>query len=85
MFRETRVEPGPGCLSPVGGWAIASADVSMTVEDSVAVLSDLRRARRKQRVAEIHWIDAFYQVYVTGLVVGGRRRAAVGTSSATRS
>ena len=41
----------------------------MTVEESVAVLSDLRRARRKQRVAEIHWIDAFYQVYVTAIVV----------------
>ena len=41
----------------------------MTVEDSVAVLSDLRRARRKQRITEIHWIDAFYQVYVTGIVV----------------
>jgi len=41
----------------------------MTVEDSVAVLSELRRARRKQRITEIHWIDAFYQVYVTGVVV----------------
>jgi hypothetical protein len=40
----------------------------MTVAESAAVVGDLRRARRKQRVASIHWIDALYQVYVTGLV-----------------
>lgn len=40
----------------------------MTIEDSVGVLADLRRARRKQRVAAIHWVDALYQVYVTGLL-----------------
>ncbi|MEZ5137468.1 MAG: hypothetical protein R2711_01395 [Acidimicrobiales bacterium] len=42
--------------------------MSMTVEQSAAVLADLRRARRKQRVAAIHWVDALYQVYVTGIV-----------------
>jgi len=40
----------------------------MTLADSAAVVGDLRRARRKQRVATIHWVDALYQVYVTGLI-----------------
>ncbi|MCU1352452.1 MAG: hypothetical protein JWM05_1661 [Acidimicrobiales bacterium] len=40
----------------------------MTVSESAAVVGDLRRARRKHRVEEIHWVDAFYQVYITGLV-----------------
>lgn len=41
----------------------------MTVAASAAVVGDLRRARRKQRVAAIHWVDALYQVYLTALVV----------------
>ena len=40
----------------------------MTLAESAAVVGDLRRARRKQRVAAIHWVDALYQVYITGLV-----------------
>lgn len=40
----------------------------MTLAESSAVVGELRRARRKQRVAAIHWVDALYQVYVTGLV-----------------
>lgn len=28
----------------------------------------LRRARRQRRVAEVHWVDALYKVYVAGLV-----------------
>ena len=40
----------------------------MTVAQSAVVVGDLRRARRKQRVAAIHWVDALYQVYITGLV-----------------
>ena len=40
----------------------------MTLAESAAVVGDLRRARRKQRVSAIHWVDALYQVYVTGLV-----------------
>ncbi len=35
--------------------------------DGAAVLAELRRARRRQRVAEIHWVDAFYQVYITAI------------------
>jgi hypothetical protein len=35
----------------------------------ISVVDDLRRARRKQRIAEIHWIDALYQVYLVGIAV----------------
>ena len=34
----------------------------------VSVIGDLRRARRRQRIAEIHWIDALYQVYLVAIV-----------------
>lgn len=40
----------------------------LTAADSAAVLADLRRTRRRQRVAAIHWVDALYQVYITGLL-----------------
>ncbi len=36
--------------------------------DGGSVLAELRRARRRQRVARIHWVDAFYQVYITAIV-----------------
>ncbi|NLD76773.1 MAG: hypothetical protein GX643_08905, partial [Acidimicrobiales bacterium] len=42
--------------------------MSMTVAESAQVIGDLRRARRRQRVAAIHWVDALYQVYITALV-----------------
>lgn len=42
--------------------------MSLTVAESAEVIAALRRARRKQRVAKIHWVDALYQVYVTGIV-----------------
>jgi hypothetical protein len=42
--------------------------VSLTLAESASVVAELRRARRRQRVAAIHWIDALYQVYVTALV-----------------
>ncbi|MFN8017497.1 MAG: hypothetical protein U0P45_05180 [Acidimicrobiales bacterium] len=42
--------------------------MSMTVAESSAIVAELRRARRKQRVASIHWVDALYQVYITGIV-----------------
>jgi hypothetical protein len=32
-------------------------------------VAELRRTRRKQRVAKIHWVDALYQVYITALAV----------------
>jgi hypothetical protein len=43
--------------------------VAVALPVPVSVLEDLRRARRKQRVAEIHWIDALYQVYLVGIAV----------------
>ncbi|MCB0975835.1 MAG: hypothetical protein KDB02_00105 [Acidimicrobiales bacterium] len=42
--------------------------MSLSRAESIAVVGDLRRARRRQRVAEIHWIDAMYQVYITGII-----------------
>ncbi len=36
--------------------------------DPAAALADLRSARRRKRVADIHWIDALYQVYLAALV-----------------
>ena len=38
------------------------------VEAGSEALHDLRRARRQNRLAEVHWIDALYRVYMTGLV-----------------
>jgi hypothetical protein len=40
----------------------------LTAAESAVVIGDLRRARRRQRVAALHWVDALYQVYVTALV-----------------
>lgn len=31
-------------------------------------LAELRRARRSRRVAEVHWVDALYRVYITALL-----------------
>ena len=47
---------------------LASITVHLSPAESAAVVGDLRRARRRQRVASIHWIDALYQVYVTGIL-----------------
>lgn len=47
---------------------LASGNVSLTAAQSAAVIGDLRRARRRQRVAALHWVDALYQVYMTALV-----------------
>jgi len=35
--------------------------------DVIAALADLRRARRRNRLRTVHWIDALYRVYLTGL------------------
>ena len=42
--------------------------MSLSAAQSAVVIGDLRRARRRQRVAAIHWVDALYQVYITALV-----------------
>ena len=39
--------------------------------DSIAALAALRSARRRNRVAKIHWVDALYQVYLTAIFGGG--------------
>jgi hypothetical protein len=36
--------------------------------DLEGALVDWRQFRRKKRVADIHWIDAFYQAYLTGIL-----------------
>src|SRR4051794_32269648 len=38
--------------------------------DLEAALVDFRKARRRKRVADIHWIDALYQAYLTALLGG---------------
>lgn len=40
-----------------------------TLPVPLEVVADLRRARRRQRVAAIHWVDALYQVYISGIGV----------------
>lgn len=36
--------------------------------DLEGALGDWRQFRRRKRVADIHWIDAFYQAYLTGII-----------------
>lgn len=43
----------------------------VTPAESIAALKELRAARRRKRVAGIHWIDALYQVYLTAIFGGG--------------
>src|SRR5258705_11930966 len=38
--------------------------------DLEAALADFRRARRRKRLADIHWIDALYQAYLAALLGG---------------
>jgi hypothetical protein len=42
--------------------------VHLSAADSAQIIGELRRTRRRQRVASIHWVDALYQVYITGLL-----------------
>jgi hypothetical protein len=54
--------------------------------DLEGALVDWRQFRRKKRVADIHWIDAFYQAYLTGiigLVVVALASSAIGDDLAT--
>ena len=39
----------------------------MTDVDPNEALSELRQTRRRNRLAEVHWIDALYRVYMVGL------------------
>ena len=38
--------------------------------DLEAALAAFRKARRRKRVADVHWIDALYQAYLTALLGG---------------
>src|SRR6478735_11161714 len=60
-----RVRPGRSGIGPQPDSPLASTAVSAA---DLEVLADLRRARRKQRVAAIHWVDALYQVYITAIL-----------------
>lgn len=44
-----------------------AADVEAVLPVDGAAVDDLRRARRRRRVADIHWVDALYRAYVAGL------------------
>lgn len=56
--------------------------------DLEGALDDWRQFRRRKRVADIHWIDAFYQAYLTGilgLIAIAVASSAVGDGIATTS
>src|SRR4051812_7630904 len=38
--------------------------------DLEASLADFRRIRRRKRLADVHWVDALYQAYLTALLGG---------------
>jgi hypothetical protein len=42
--------------------------MTVDTEATTGALQDLRRTRRRNRVQDIHWIDALYRVYVAALV-----------------
>lgn len=46
--------------------------MSVALDPSAAALADLRRARQRKRIANIHWVDALYHVYLAAIfgVVG---------------
>ena len=46
---------------------VRSADPDADLE---AALAEFRKARRRKRVADVHWIDALYQAYLTALLGG---------------
>ena len=54
--------------------AIPRADPAGSVPDVIAVeapevaLGDLRKTRRSNRLAHVHWIDALYRVYIVGFL-----------------
>lgn len=39
------------------------------MESSEDALRELRRTRRRNRLSDVHWVDAFYRVYITALAV----------------
>ena len=47
--------------------AVVSADDAASLPTDPRFLDDLRRARRRRRVAEVHWVDALYRAYMAAL------------------
>src|SRR5258706_15162256 len=47
--------------------AVLTADPDADLE---AALADFRKSRRRKRLADVHWIDALYQAYLTALLGG---------------
>jgi hypothetical protein len=48
-----------------------SAEPVVTASSGHDALNDLRRARRKNRIAELDWFDALYRVYLVAILFGG--------------
>jgi thiosulfate/3-mercaptopyruvate sulfurtransferase len=46
-------------------------DVRRDAPVGLAALGDLRRARRRKRLAELEWFEALYRVYLAAFVFGG--------------
>lgn len=57
---------GPGLELTVRRSPVDSSSVT-DVETPSEALHELRRARRHNRLSEVHWIDALYRVYMVGL------------------
>jgi hypothetical protein len=63
--RRWRPGHGHGHREAVATALLQTADPDADLEGSLA---DWRRFRGQKRTAEIHWIDALYQAYLTGIV-----------------
>jgi hypothetical protein len=50
---------------------MSTVSVASDLVGPFSALSDLRKARRRHRLADIHWSDAIYRVYIFTLCVGG--------------
>ena len=79
--RSTRITGPAGPTPPApaadsvgtGGPVDSPADDRSTPRPTTGALQDLRRARRQNRLQNIHWIDALYRVYITALLGGDLR------------
>lgn len=60
-----RAWPWSSSVSSVPSTLLQAAHPDADLEGNLA---DWRRFRRQKRTADIHWIDAFYQAYLTGIL-----------------
>lgn len=49
-------------------WAPVAWSLVSTADPTIDALLEMRRARRRKRIADIHWVDAMYNVYLTAIV-----------------